>query len=393
LDTQLYVIGDSHANCWNGTDTWLGEDSISGVRTKVVTGALAYNLIEEVSTTNSRHAVLETVFAALEGGFDGWFMLGFGAVDCQLWIWQYASSFGFEESVRRVVERYVAFLLELRQVHSKIAVWAPVAAHISTVEDTAVGTQVERNLALLVFTDQLRRALAAHHIPVISILDEMIGADGRTRADLYSADLTHFTQSIMPSALTRVNSTLGTTLQSATAAVTMSERRVTVFEKKSTIHKFDAEWLYCVLSEGAQLLSQISVWQGAFARAHRLSIATSVDAKTFDFFEVALPPNGKGPCDQQFIPIGRHARHILVRGHMEALKHEDLAYFVQTSQLSMHSSYHFPSLLAIRDALHAPDPKIIQSVTEDIAPVQFSAPPSMGVVFSAPPEYAELNAV
>jgi hypothetical protein len=385
LDTQLFVIGDSHANFWNGSGNWQGEDSIPGVRTHPVPAALAYNLVEEVSTTDSRRTVLEALFGVVEKGFHGWVMLGFGSVDCQLFVWQHAPTLGFEESVRRVVKRYAAFLRELRLVHEKIAVWGPFAAHESAETDTAVGTQIERNLALLLFTGMLKRELASSRIPVLSMLEEMIDAEGRTRRELYQPDLTHFTQALMPRALSLVNSALGTSLDPGQRALSICEQRITAFERVEILERFDQSWLSFLLPEGAQLLTHIALWQSVFAVVRTISIATSVDGKTYDFFDVTVCTEGAAARDQEYIPINRHARHILIRGHRAALAHSDVACYIQASRLSTISHYHRGSLLAMRDALLGPYSSVMPSVKEEVPAVSFSAPPGMRVPFSAPP--------
>lgn len=385
MDTQLFVIGDSHADFWNGTGNWQGEDTISGVRTVSVPAALAYDLVEEVSTTDSRRTVLEALFGAVERGFNGWVMLGFGAVDCQLFVWQHAPTLGFEESVRRVVKRYATFLRELRLVHEKIAVWGPFAAHESAESDTAVGTQIERNLALLLFTGMLKRELASSRIPVLSMLEELIDVGGRTRRDLYQPDLSRFTQAIMPRALSLVNSALGTSLHPAQRPLSIFEQRLTFFERVERVERFDHSWLSFLLPEGAQFLTQLSLWQSDFDVARTISIATSVDGQTYDFFEATVRTEGAAAHDQQFVPINRHARHILIRGHRAQLAPSDVFLYVQASRLSTFLQYHRGSLLAMRDALLGRDVQAVPSVKEEVPAVRIEAPPGMRVVFSEPP--------
>ena len=126
LGTKLLVIGDSHAKFWKGHDNLLGEDLLPGVRTREIPGGLAYTLTKEHSTVGARQISLHTIREAIAQGFDGWLLLSFGEIDMRAHAMYHAMyhaiSIGVVESVRSIVTQYIAFIHEVRTLHSKVAV-------------------------------------------------------------------------------------------------------------------------------------------------------------------------------------------------------------------------------------------------------------------------------
>ena len=384
LETQLLVIGDSHANFWNGTGDWHGDNTITGIVATAIPGALAYNLVAQASTTNSRQKVFQTLHAAHENGFRGWLMLGFGTVDCETFIWQHANSLGFEGAVAVVIERYVSFILEVRQLHPQIVIWGPIASKKATVHDIVVGNQVERNLAILVFTAMLKVRLAGHGIQVLSMAEEMLERNGHTREDVFLHDMSHASQILMPYALQIVNHALSLNLRKRELPVTFTEQKLTAFEDTSYIHKFECMWLQVVLTEGAQMVTEVCLPRTIFSQVMRVRIATSIDNKTFEFNEATCSGKVNGPKEMHSIPVGRHARKVLIYAEMRPLTSEEISIYVRASDMHSAPEYNYKSLLSLRDQIvpelakpQETDHRTIPTVTE--------------VVFSAPPDFLVVN--
>ncbi|MBF0584591.1 MAG: hypothetical protein HQL80_10220 [Magnetococcales bacterium] len=208
---QLLVLGDSHSLFWSGEEEISvfrkGRDRLPGVVTTMVGSPLAWNLTEMNSTLRGREKTLLRIHSALSHGFRGWIMLSFGEVDIRWHILRSAARIGLAKAVGDCVDRYVAFIHELKQLHDKIAVWGPVASTNGAYTESfpAIGSVEERNYATLLFTALLQQNSG---VPVLSVLASTILDNGRTNADLFF-DGAHLSQKMLPYALDLAHHKLG----------------------------------------------------------------------------------------------------------------------------------------------------------------------------------------
>lgn len=374
MDTQLLVIGDSHAHFWNGTGDRYGIDRIPGIRSVGIPGALAYNLVEETSTTQSRQLATHVLYSNINEGFTGWVMLSFGTVDCETFVWRNAQVLGLKEAIRLIIERYVKFILQVKALYPKVVVWGPVTTRKSLAHDSAVGTEVERNLAILVFTEMLRDHLIPHGIPVLTMAEDLLDVDGRTRTDLFLSDNSHISQKMMPQALRLVNTALGTNLYQGETPVAYSEQIVTKFESVGYVVECERDCLQFVLSEGAQFVTDVGILPAAFSEIHKICITTTSD-RGFEFEEIGCDGSRYGAKERYYLPVHRIARKILIWGEMRRLVESEIEIYVRATQIHRSAGIDRRALLALRD-------EVIAS-RDPIASSQHAVPVLTEVVFNA----------
>lgn len=406
MDTQLLVIGDSHATFWNGTGDSLATPVIPGIRSVTIPGALAWDLLDETSSSNARRFALGAVATAMREGFDGHIMLSFGSGDCDTSIWREVHQFGLQEAVKRCVDRYVAFILTVRSLHNKVAIWGPIAAVKADVDDGVVGSEAERNLAILVFTAMLEERLTEHEVPVVSMAEKLLDAPMSP-------------QKMMSYALRVVNTALRLQLGERTGSpLKLDEHLVREFADARYIELFDKTWLQLVVPEGAQFFTDLSISREVFSAVGNVGVATTWDGKNFEYEEITQQNSVPGADGRHIVHIQRHARKLFIYGQMRTLAASEINLYIRGTQLQQSESFDRATLLALRDrivtdaagssevsnhieaspsgaALAAPPKMVVKDLVLSSAPpstrneVIFSEPPSMRaggeVIFSAPP--------
>ncbi len=348
-DTQLFVIGDSQTNFWNGTGHQDGHDEIPGIRSHSIAGALAYSLVKDTSITDARLLAMASVCTAASEDFRGWIMFNFGANDCNGWIWRHVPRLGIEEAVRVVVDRYISFIYEMREIYPKIAIFGPPASTKSPYFLGDVGTEPERNLLILLFTSMLKARLAADNIPVISIARTMIAPDGTSREDLYW-DSNHASQAMMPYALQLVNQALGLQL-TLPNIVPINEYRIRNFEAVEIHEAFDKTWLRFVIPQGSQYISEIGLYADTFAELEQVEIATSLDRRTYIASSYNFSDHQATARQRIYLPIGRYARNVLVHSPVRPIEANDVELFKYGSPISEFPNYCRESLFALHDQI------------------------------------------
>lgn len=207
---KIFVVGDSHSMLWAG---WNGErfKQIPGVLVEHAGPGTAWNLIQAGASVRSRENTLSAVHHVLANGFSGWIILGFGEIDIRAHIFKHVArqEKGLLEIITECVNRYILFIHEIKQIHSKVAIWGPIASvpvEQSVRRDMPVfGGAVERNNATLMFTEMLRNLSG---VPVISILHAMMFENGRTDPSLLF-DQAHLSPIVLPYAIDLANEALG----------------------------------------------------------------------------------------------------------------------------------------------------------------------------------------
>ena len=365
-DTQLLVIGDSHTNFWNGTGNPEGYDTLPGIRSHTIHGALAYSLLKENSLTNARNLTLGSVYAAVAEGFSGWILLNFGANDCNGWIWRQVPRLRLETAIRGVVERYAAFIAEVREIYPKVAIFGPPACTKSPLFLGDVGTEPERNLAILVYTSMLKERLEPLGIPVMSMARAMMSPDGRARGELFW-DCNHASQAMMPYALKLVNDTLGLNLVLHDDLLRMQEYRVRTFEGIDYCEQFDRRWLRFVIPEGAQYISDIAIWPKTFAELACVDIVTSLDRRSYELTSFNFVDGFEAPTQLRYLPVNRHARNILVASPIRDILEEELEVYKVGSHISQLAAYSSESLFALHDRIM--QQTLVSVIAEETVPL------------------------
>lgn len=203
---KLLVVGDSHSLFWRGHSTVIDAPlDVPGLDILHFSAATAYGL----GRPNSKYRWLLSKFLAKRK--HSAFVLSFGEIDCRAHIVKYARANGVsvETEARRVAHRYLDTIRELQGPKPPpIILLAPPAStpSFSWSAMPTVGDETERNRATLAFTEVLEDA-ADENMRVVSILDEMIDATGRT-APGFLFDGVHVSQEAMPLMMHRLDAAL-----------------------------------------------------------------------------------------------------------------------------------------------------------------------------------------
>jgi hypothetical protein len=207
LDAQLIVVGDSHSHLFSGYDfNPNGMRFAPHIRTQPVGPALAWTLMSENSTVDGRNKTLATFRGARDFGYTGWLMLSFGAIDLNCHIMERAVKSAMIVAVRDLVTRYVTFIDEVRKIYPKVAVWGPPPALSEGAmelyenyygQNTVLGSEIDRNYAILLFNNFLNQALTPRGVPFLSVAETFMHENGRTNHAFF-IDNNHFNVRTMP---------------------------------------------------------------------------------------------------------------------------------------------------------------------------------------------------
>jgi hypothetical protein len=346
-DIDLFVIGDSHASFWNGTGDEGMPDSIPGIRTLGIGGATAYSLVKETSRSQARPKAFAGIREALAAGFSGWILLYFGANDCNAWTWRQVPRLSLQQSVCETVDRYTAFIQEVRALHPKVAVFGPPAATL--ISD--MGSQAERNLAVLLFTSMLEGRLKPSGVPVLSMARIMIDFDGNSMATMYRKDAMHVMQVLLPYALQIVNSRLGLRV-GGKDPLFMQESRIEHFQSIDYCDMFDRTWLRYTLPGGSHYLKSVAIWPDTFAELGKLDFGFTINSLEYQGCGATFDPS-RAPTEKQFIPLGYHAREVLIASSERKSEPGDVEFYQYGSHIARHRSYFRDVLFALHDRIMA----------------------------------------
>ncbi len=347
---ELFVVGDSHTNFWNGSGNQGASDCIPGVRSLTIPGATAYSLLSETSVTQARIVALQAIRDAVAQGLRGWLMLSFGANDCNGWIWRQVPRLTLGDAISEVVDRYITFINEVREIYPKVAIFGPPATTDSPLHLANVGTEAERNAAVLIFTGMLIERLWPLAIPVVSMAEAMIGRDGHADTHLYCDDKWHPAQIMMPYALQLTNAALGLHLKIADDPLVMKESRIRNFSAVDPCEMFDMQWLRFMLPEGGQYIAEIGIWPDTFRSLQRIDIATSLDM-TYEMRSWHFSEDGSPATQKRYFRLDLYARHLLFASPARLITEHDIEIYKCGSQISNYIPYFRESLFAIRDSV------------------------------------------
>ena len=202
----IYCIGDSHASFFSGLDEmqleWPKpvENSLPFFRVMRLGPVLAYSLYRYGTKTRGR----ENLFKAIRKiPPKSKVLLCFGEIDCRNHILKQAAlqKRALEEVVAECVDRYTSVAGELKDMGHEIILWGVSASSLNNnppnSEFPTYGTCIERNRATAIFNRFLADWCVANKTKFVSIFDELIDSQYRTKTEFY-ADQIHLSQKVMP---------------------------------------------------------------------------------------------------------------------------------------------------------------------------------------------------
>jgi len=211
-DTRLVAIGDSHCKFWSGHDSVWERDRIPGLVTRHVGPALAWNLIERRAQTRAGPSVRRILHDLRAQHYRDWVLLCFGEIDLRAHVLKHAAHGELRAGVARLVDRYVAFVAEMRRIHPRLALWGPGASQpagaLGNADFPAVGSETQRNEATVLFTRLLDERAHQIGVPLLTLLPLLLDKEGQTRRELLY-DGCHIAQALMPQALRLLTDGLG----------------------------------------------------------------------------------------------------------------------------------------------------------------------------------------
>jgi hypothetical protein len=196
----LHCIGDSHSSFFSGTwdiqPEWPAKAVVMlpGVFSYRIGAATAHNLIEPESSTRSSERLWE-VLETIPPSRDHLVLLSFGEIDCRVHLPRLhaKTGVGLEELVGFTVRRYMEAVMNVVAAGYHVALWAPVASSIleggPELAYVSEGTCAERNRITRLFNKHLKKACHAAGVPMVSIFDQLLTGNGRTRREYYSDDV------------------------------------------------------------------------------------------------------------------------------------------------------------------------------------------------------------
>ena len=188
---MIYCIGNSHANLFTNT-----RPEINGVL-NIKPPFASYSLGPVIAYNFYEHHLpkVKEVLSEIDVKNDDYIMLIVGEVDARNWIGRYADKEKrtLEDVTEDCVNRFFACIDELNQTYKTLG-WC---GHPSTTElprenpsEPIYGDCLTRNKTTRFWSDYLTLLCDKNGIPVINIIDELIGGDGLTKME-YFIDYCH----------------------------------------------------------------------------------------------------------------------------------------------------------------------------------------------------------
>jgi len=212
----VHVIGDSHVALFSGRDEMVDawpkstRDPSGTFRVYRLGPALAYSLPNLATTSRGREKLLATL-AYGPVPPKGTVMLCFGEIDCRYHLLRQAELQGrdIDDVVAECVGRYAQVALEVRAMGFVVCAWGVIPANDVPPEECGAdypfwGTAEQRNSVARTFNRLLADRLEPQGVPVIDIFDNLMGADGRPRPDLYM-DSVHLSQKALSLAVDAIS--------------------------------------------------------------------------------------------------------------------------------------------------------------------------------------------
>lgn len=213
------IIGDSHVSFFSGNENLtyspIGHGinvcpNITGLRTTSLhLGAcLAYSANKRDASTEFRSKLDFLINHFINAGATIIFSLG--EIDIRAHVFKQATlqNRPFESIVSDILTEYEKLLLDIRSQGFKTCVWGPIASQPDSSpldsQFPRYGSELERNKCSLLFTERLKNFCSNNGITFVSILEDMLDANGLTNSKMLSNDLVHLNQSVMPLAVKKL---------------------------------------------------------------------------------------------------------------------------------------------------------------------------------------------
>jgi hypothetical protein len=205
---MIHCIGDSHVSVFSGidkiTDGWPSVgDCLPGYHSYRTGPHLAYSVgdPDHVAYRTLRHILNQLPS-------DDTILLSYGEVDCRVHVVKQAEAQNksLQDIVNNIVWRYSNAILSVRETHSKVIVYAPVASCNCNHPDAKVCEENEyphigppelRNFATKAFSKALIDKFENTDIGVLSIFDQL-SDDNLKTIDSFYMDSVHLSQKAMP---------------------------------------------------------------------------------------------------------------------------------------------------------------------------------------------------
>jgi hypothetical protein len=216
-DIRIHCIGDSHVSVFTGKDTiskgWpCPQDSIQYFHTYWLGPVLAYNLY------SVGHQSRLNLFNVLESiSKSDYVMLCAGEIDCRMHLIRQKElqNKSLEEIVQECVCRYFQVILEIKNMGFKVIIWGvPGTANIDCFElkdkntFPHYGTYKERNQATKIFNNKIEYLCKLNDVLFLSIFDDLIDDNGKTKITEYYMDEFHVSQKVMPLIISKLKNVL-----------------------------------------------------------------------------------------------------------------------------------------------------------------------------------------
>lgn len=202
---KIHCIGDSHVNLFSGVDNLQGtwpqprKNLLPQFEVYRIGAGLAYNLIEEGSSTNTRERVSSVVQTIPENAH---IMLCFGEIDCRYHLIKIAKKHSREWSdvADQCAQRYFDGFKFLLEKGFKVSIYNAIPSTRWTklgIQFPTTGSCEERNRMTILFNSSLKRRCEKASIPFIHNFDALTNKSGLTNS-LYYLDKIHLAQRALP---------------------------------------------------------------------------------------------------------------------------------------------------------------------------------------------------
>lgn len=217
-ENTIIVLGDSHVNFFGGNELLsflpIGNDintctptDLANIFTPLHLGpCLAYTCNNAQSSFNFRKKAEYLCDHFIKP--DATVICTLGEIDLRVHVFQQTlrQQKTYQEIVDDILTNYFSFLLQLKEKNYNLYVWGPIA---SQSDDCPVdpnfprnGSEEDRNKATAYFNQQLSAFCSEQGIGFLSVFEQMITPDFKTRTEYLSTDRCHLGQSALPIAKT-----------------------------------------------------------------------------------------------------------------------------------------------------------------------------------------------